>query len=83
MKNVIEKFTESAYQSNYQQENNKMNNGPRLIIAFVFFIIYVVLILLLGKLLWNNTLVPLVPGVKEATSVFQILGLYILIQLMI
>jgi hypothetical protein len=40
------------------------------------------LILLFGQFLWNNALVPLVPGVKPAKSVLQILGLAILISLL-
>lgn len=82
MSKIIEKFA-GAYKEDNQSENGKMINGSSLMLAFMLFIIYVVLILLLGKWLWNSTLVPLVPGVKEATSVFQILGLYVLIQLMI
>jgi hypothetical protein len=40
------------------------------------------LLLLFGKYLWNNVLHVLVPGVKEAKSVWQILGISILIMLL-
>ena len=40
------------------------------------------IILFAGKWLWNNTLVALVPALKPAKSVWQILGLAILISLM-
>jgi hypothetical protein len=40
------------------------------------------LILLFGKYLWNNVLHVLVPSVKEAKSVWQILGISILIMLL-
>ena len=40
------------------------------------------LLLFVGKYLWNNVLHVLVPGVKEAKSVWQILGLSILIMLL-
>jgi len=40
------------------------------------------LLLFFGKYLWNNVLHVLVPGVKEAKSVWQILGLAILIMLL-
>lgn len=46
--------------------------------AFVIFVI----ILFVGKYLWNNVLHELVPGIKQAKSVWQILGLAILIALM-
>jgi hypothetical protein len=40
------------------------------------------IILFIGKYLWNNVLHVLVPGVKEAKSVWQILGLAVLISLL-
>jgi len=40
------------------------------------------LLLLFGQYLWNNVLHVLVPGVKPAKSVWQILGLAILIMLL-
>lgn len=40
------------------------------------------LLLLFGQYLWNNVLHVLVPGVKEAKSVWQILGISILIMLL-
>lgn len=39
-------------------------------------------ILFIGKYLWNNVLHELIPGVKQAKSVWQILGLAILISLL-
>jgi len=46
--------------------------------AFVIFVV----ILFVGKYLWNNVLHELVPAIKPAKSVWQILGLAILISLM-
>jgi hypothetical protein len=46
--------------------------------AFVIFLV----ILFVGKYLWNNVLHELVPAIKPAKSVWQILGLAILIMLM-
>lgn len=46
--------------------------------AFVIFMV----ILFAGKYLWNNVLHELVPAIKPAKSVWQILGLAILIMLM-
>ena len=39
-------------------------------------------LLFFGKYLWNNVLVTLVPAVRPAKSVWQILGLALLISLM-
>lgn len=60
--------------------------GPSTRSAFVTIVTMIVvlgLILLFGQFLWNNALVPLVPGVKPAKSIFQILGLSILISLLV
>ena len=45
-------------------------------------IIVLFLVLLLGKDLWNNILVELIPAIKPAKSVWQFFGLYILIGLL-
>ena len=39
-------------------------------------------LLFVGKYLWNNVLHELIPAVKEARSVWQILGLAILLMLL-
>lgn len=62
-------------------ENFQGGMPMKTLLVFVLNLLIVMLILsLVGKLLWNNVLVKLVPGVKPATSVFQILGLYLLSQ---
>ena len=62
-------------------ENFQGGMPMKTLLVFVLNLLIVMLILsLVGKLLWNNVLVKLVPGVKPATSVFQILGLYLLAQ---
>jgi hypothetical protein len=50
--------------------------------AIIAAIIYVVLILLFGKLLWNQVLVKLIPTINKATSIWQILGISILFALL-
>lgn len=52
------------------------------LVAFITLIVMFALILFVGKYLWNNVLVALVPAVKPAKSVWQILGLAVLISLM-
>ena len=51
-------------------------------VSFMTLIVMFGLILFLGKWLWNTVLVSLVPAVKPAKSVWQILGLAVLIGLM-
>jgi hypothetical protein len=52
------------------------------LVSLITFLIIFAAILVLGKWLWNSVLVALVPAVKPAKSVWQILGLAILLSLM-
>ena len=52
------------------------------LVSIITVLIILGLLLLFGQYLWNNVLHVLVPGVKEAKSVFQILGIAILIMLL-
>jgi hypothetical protein len=45
-------------------------------------IISLIFLLLVGEYLWNNVLVKVVTFVKPVTSMWQILGLYILLALL-
>ena len=49
--------------------------GRVALVSFMTLVVMFALILILGKWLWNTVLVALVPAVKPATSVWQILGL--------
>jgi hypothetical protein len=51
-------------------------------VSLITLVIMLSLILLLGKFLWNNVLTALVPAVRPAKSIWQILGLAVLIGLM-
>ena len=50
--------------------------------AFIVLIIYVLIILLIGQFLWNIVLCKLITIVKPAESIWQILGLAILLNLL-
>jgi|UniRef100_A0A6C0LQZ3 hypothetical protein len=52
------------------------------LVSGITLVIILGLLLLFGQYLWNNVLHVLVPGVKEAKSVWQILGISILIMLL-
>ncbi len=56
-------------------------NGKSAVVSIITLVIMFGLILFLGKYLWNTVLTALVPGVKPAKNVWQILGLAILISL--
>ena len=51
------------------------------LVSFLTLLIIFFLLLVLGKTLWNSVLVALFPFVKPAKSIWQILGLSILLGL--
>ncbi len=65
----------------YGQADKSMTSRVALVSMATLLIMFA-LILLLGKWLWNTVLVALLPAVKPAKSVWQILGLAVLIGLM-
>ena len=50
------------------------------IAALIAFIFFMILHLFITKWLWNNVLVKLVPSIKRATNMWQMLGLTILMS---
>jgi hypothetical protein len=60
--------------------NSSMMQSP--LVIFGFLILYLLIVLLIGKWLWNTVLVRLVSIIKPATSVWQILGFAILVQIL-
>jgi len=56
-------------------------NGKQALVAFLTIFVIFLLLLLFGKYLWNTVLVALFPMIKPAKSIWQILGLSILIGL--
>lgn len=57
--------------------------GPSALFAFILTIfLYLAIMSSVGLYLWNNILAKLVSGVKPAKSIWQILGLVILTQLL-
>lgn len=57
-------------------------NGSTALAAFIVFVIYIVIILLIGKFLWNIVLCKLISIAKPAESIWQILGLAILLHVL-
>ena len=74
----------NALMSNDEHFQNKKKMDSKLILAwFLTTFIYVVLILLLGKWIWNNVLVKLVTNVKKIQNPFDIIWLHILFSLLL
>ena len=68
---------------NMNNMNNMNNSGARSpLVMIVALVLWVILFLLVSKWLWNNVLTKLVTVVKPADSVWQLLGLAVLLSLM-
>jgi len=61
-------------------QKSLMSKNPFLVL--ISFIIIEILVLCFGKWLWNNIVIRLVSGVRPANSIWQILGLSVLIKLL-
>jgi len=59
-----------------------MSPNRSALISFITMSIIFAVILFGGKWLWNNVLHELVPAIKPAKSIWQILGLAVLIMLL-
>jgi len=66
----------------FANPNGLPGPGASAIGSLVAAILVFLLLLLFGQYLWNNALVPLVTVVKPAKSIFEILGVAILIALL-
>ena len=68
--------------NNRMPDVSTMSTG-QLVCFIILLILYILLVLFVGKLLFNNVLCVLFPGVKQASSMWQILGLMILFNLIL
>lgn len=84
MINVLEKFFANALSKvePFTEEKNT-NNGKSVIPILLAVILTEILLLLIGKHLWNNYLVNAVTIVKPVDSVFQLFAIGILIRLLL
>jgi capsular polysaccharide biosynthesis protein len=58
--------------------------SPRsMVVAFLTLLVVFLLMLVFGKYLWNSVLVELIPAVKPAKSIWQIMGLSLLLGLVL
>ena len=87
MVNVLETVVDLAVKQVVGQKDNFQNydmnaadQAKLTIFALLMVLVYLILVLLFGKVLWNSCLCRLLP-VKECKSVWHILGLMILVGL--
>lgn len=56
-------------------------SNTQILAALITLVIVYAIVLLVGKYLWNNILVKLIPAVKPAKNVWEILGFMVLMSL--
>ena len=59
------------------------NSSNNVLVSLVSYVLVLVLLLTLGEYLWNNVLVKLVSVVKPVKSIWQLLGLQVLLSLLL
>ena len=59
------------------------HSSAPLIGGLVLTFIYILIILLIGEYLWNNVLVKVCTIVKPVNSMWEILGIYVLLQILL
>ena len=62
--------------------NSNTPNVGQLLLGLVVFVLVLVLYLYLGQYLWNNMLVKVVTVVKPVTSLVQLLGVMVLLNIL-
>lgn len=76
-------FTTETFESSKQGGvADKHESGKVALVAFLTLLIVLTLLLFVGKYLWNDVLVVVMPFIKPVKSVWQILGLALLISLL-
>ena len=82
----MQKFIESCLKlsNRKNRENFNQDEWKDHMLIIISFVIVLLLLLLVGKYLWNNVAYKLLNGVlKPADSVWEILGLSILLRMML
>lgn len=72
------------YNENNENENflNKEEMRNMMIYSIIIYIIVVIILLFFGKFLWNQVLSKKITALKPLESIWQFLGLWIIIQLL-
>ena len=76
-------FKTETFENETPEKQKEVLAGKATLVAFLTLVVILLLLLLVGQLLWNNVLVALFPFVKPAKSIWQILGLSLLLGLIL
>ena len=79
---VEETFTNTNANANNNTNNNNSNGRkPNMLVSLVVFTIYLILVLLVGKYLWNECLCKVITVCKPVQDIFTLLGVILLVDL--
>lgn len=79
---IIEIFRGILSSTEVKESNNYKEKLSYTLVMFSAFVITMVILLLIGKILWNNHLVEAIPGIKRIDSVFQLAAIFLLTQML-
>jgi hypothetical protein len=74
-------FTTETFNSNNESADKTQNKAKNMLVSLLVLTTIFVLLLIVGKILWNSVLIKLFPFVSPVKSVWQVLGLSILLGL--
>jgi hypothetical protein len=81
LENVSIKSSEGFQSMSYGGSNINNKSTKNIWLLILTFIIVEVLLLIFGKYIWNEILIKIIPGVQPVNSIWQLLGLSILVKL--
>ena len=67
--------------NNNMMNNNSNNRRPSIMVSLIVFTLYLILILLVGKYLWNECLCKVITVCKPVQDIFTLLGVILLVDL--
>jgi hypothetical protein len=79
--NTITKLVSSVTGNNFVGGQNDMSDG-NLLVSLITLVVFVVILLFIGKYIWNEVLIKLVPGINPLENPTQLLLLWILLNML-
>jgi len=79
--NTIKTMVSTFSGNNFTGGQNDMSNG-NLLVSLITLVVFVVILLFIGKYIWNEVLIQLVPGIKPLENPTQLLLLWILLNML-
>jgi hypothetical protein len=79
--NTIKAVVSSINHGGFIGGQNDMSDG-NLLVALITLVVFVVILLFVGKYIWNEVLIQVVPGIKPLENPTQLLLLWILLNML-